>query len=71
MTGPTLHDVLASLGYTHRRAPGTPGAVGAHEILDGTGEVVLVATAGETWRWLHETGLHPNVVGGGTPRRAA
>jgi hypothetical protein len=46
----SLHDTLTLAGYTHR--PRARSSNGKREILDASGAVVLIASAGDTWAWL-------------------
>lgn len=48
--GPTLTEVLAARGYTHRRTEGGPA--GAHDVMDADGVVVVTGRAHEVWAWL-------------------
>lgn len=60
MSDPTLSEVLERNGYTHRANERTPNT-GRREIVDRDGVVVLTATAHQTWAWLRERGLWPEV----------
>lgn len=53
--GPTLHEVLTSLGWRHEK--GNERAQG-RVVFDATGARLGQWTADETWLQLHARGLH-------------
>ena len=51
MSDPTLNEALAARGLTHR-----PSRIfGKREIVNASGEIVLIADAAKAWDWLNET----------------
>ena len=51
----SLTDVLAHLGYTHKKAGF--GSSYHHDIFNAAGDKVFTGSADETWKWLRKKGL--------------